>query len=1103
MLLPNFVRLWSRLLLFAALGLGAGTGPVAAAPVTFDLPAQPAADALLVFSQQAQIEVLFSFDELQRARSTAVNGALEPAEALARLLSGTGFVARRNPAGKFVATRISPPAGAIRGRLLTAGEQPARGVAVVIPGTTHQATSDRFGGFLLTGLPVATYRLRIAPEGFRPIEFKGVPVESDQVTILPPQVMEPAESPTLLDPYLVEGQSTRRESLNRAELGHRVAIGNLDLPRTENDALPYRVIKRERLARSGVVDLNQFLQRELLDSDATTRPLDQSGNRSSFLAGSTNLNLRGYGADATIILVNGRRLPESPATESGYLGTPDVNFIPLSLVEQVEVLPVSASALYTGNPVGGVINIVLRPNVDATEVTTTYTNALGAYDAPQSAVALTHGRSLHDDRVRVRFNASLARTEPATEAELGFRRANLQPVADFGAPLYRAIPNIRSQDLGPLFGPGTPGQTSVAPGADGSGGRGAFAGREGLRSLDLFDSAGGLAVAPDSLDQPYGRRQIRASYFGSVLWDIFPRLQVGVDAVYTRTVVNRGYDIVSGDLALAAGSPFNPFNRDVFVSLNETATALGENYSEARLELFSAVGGVLVRLPGDWSVSGDAQYTRNVARYRGLAGVDSDRWQELVDAGQYNPLRDTQVHAPPAAFYDHALRYYGHKDQFVDVGDYRTIDTAVRVTNQSLPLPSGLSSFTAGADYRMTTLADYTEAARFADGSLAGPSVLWRGRTLERISAFGELQAPLLPASRLPSWLRLLEAELAVRYVASDLSREANVAPTVGLKADLAGGWSARVSFTTANRYPTSAMSRPIQSGSGGGPGVNYAYIYDPVRNENYNVETEDDANPAIVTEAAVTQTAGVIYQRGGRHRLRAALDFVDTRKTNELLYLEPQMVINLDHLFPGRLTRANPAPGDPQPVGPIASLVTGLVNSSWRHSQNWTAALDYAWNEVHGGTFELHGRLVYFQRYQRQVLADSPVVDQFAAPDGTAAGLMRWRANFGAAWSNHRWGWGIDGQYYHRRLLPAIEWASQGSRHIAGTTQYDVFLEADLARLHPWLSERGGLRAQVRVNNAFDKPFPKYANDASGAGVQPYGDWRGRTLSVSLTASF
>lgn len=1078
-------------------------GTLLATPVAFDLPAQRAADALLAFSAQAKTEVLFSFDELSGIESTAVRGELEPEEALARLLKGTGFAARRNRAGKFVATRLAAATGGIKGRLLAPDHSGAPGVVVVIAGTEQQAVTDRTGAFEFAGLPPGAYRLRTAAATYRPVEFTTVPVEASLATVLPPQVLEPGEAPTELEPYLVRGESTRREPLNRGELAPRTAVGNLDLARTEDDVLPYRVYDRARLARSGVVDLNQFLQRELLDGDATTRPLEQSGTRSSFLAGSTNLNLRGYGADATVILVNGRRLPESAAAESGYLGTPDVNFIPLNLVERVEVLPVSASALYTGNPVGGVINIILRPDLEATEVTATYTNALGRYDAPQSAISLQHGRALIDGRLRVRFNASFAATQPATEAELGLRGAHLTTPADPAVPLYRATPNVRSTDLGPLFGAGTAAVTSVAPGADGTGGLAAFSGRAGVRSVGLFDSAGGLAVAPDSLDQPYGRRQRRASYFGSAVWDVFPRLQAGLDAMFTRTTVNRGYDVFNADLFLAGASSLNPFGRDVRVSLSETATALGEDYSEARLELFSTVGGLLLNLPGDWTVAGDAQYTRNTARYRGLAGVDAGRWQELVDTGAYNPLRDTQVHAPPAAFYDRALRYFGFKDRFTTLGDYETADTALRVTNQAVALPTGLGTVNVGGDYRIARLADYTEAAHFADGTLAGSPVFWRGRTLERISLFGEAQAPLVPGARLPAWLRLLEGELAVRYVTSDLAREANVAPTLGLKADFGGGWSARASFTTANRYPTSAMSRPIRAGTGGGPGVSYAYVYDPVRNENYNVEATEDPNPAIVAEGAVTQTAGVIHQRGGVHRLRVALDFVDTRKTNELLYLEPQMVINLDALFPGRIVRAPLPPGDTHRAGAIRSLVTGVVNSSWRHSQNWNAAVDYAWNECLGGTLELHARAAYFQRYDRQVLATSPVVDQFAAPDGTAAGLMRWRANFGAGWSNHRWGAGLEGQYYHRRLLPQIEWPSQGSASVAGTTQYDAYAEAELARWIPWLEGRAGLRAQLRVNNVFDAAFPAYANDPSGAGVQPYGDWRGRTYSLAVTASF
>jgi iron complex outermembrane receptor protein len=40
-------------------------------------------------------------------------------------------------------------------------------------------------------------------------------------------------------------------------------------------------------------------------------------------------------------------------------------------------------------------------------------------------------------------------------------------------------------------------------------------------------------------------------------------------------------------------------------------------------------------------------------------------------------------------------------------------------------------------------------------------------------------------------------------------------------------------------------------------------------------------------------------------------------------------------------------------------------------------------------------------------------------------------------------------------------------------------------------------------VNNVFASDFPRYANESSGAGVQPYGDWRGRTYTLALTSAF
>jgi len=63
--------------------------------------------------------------------------------------------------------------------------------------------------------------------------------------------------------------------------------------------------------------------------------------------------------------------------------------------------------------------------------------------------------------------------------------------------------------------------------------------------------------------------------------------------------------------------------------------------------------------------------------------------------------------------------------------------------------------------------------------------------------------------------------------------------------------------------------------------------------------------------------------------------------------------------------------------------------------------------------------------------------------------------------------------------------------------------VQADLVRWMPWVDASRSLSVQIRINNIFDAAFPRYANDVSGAGVQPYGDWRRRTYSVSLTTAF
>jgi hypothetical protein len=345
-----------------------------------------------------------------------------------------------------------------------------------------------------------------------------------------------------------------------------------------------------------------------------------------------------------------------------------------------------------------------------------------------------------------------------------------------------------------------------------------------------------------------------------------------------------------------------------------------------------------------------------------------------------------------------------------------------------------------------------------------------------------------------------LLATLALRHVAADSAREANFAPTAGFKLSLTNGLALRGSFTTSNRFPPPRMSARVETDGGPGSGVVLATIADARRGETYDVVENLDLAPDLGAESAVTQTAGLVYQRGDRRRIRMSIDYVDTRKNDEHLGLEPQAVVDLEDLFPGRVERA-PASG-PLP-GRIRSVLTGAVNAASRRSQNWNLAVDYARAETFGGVLELRGRVVVFQRYDLQLTSSSPVVDQIRRPDGAVPGLLRHRAHFSAGWTGPRLGFGLDGQYFDSRRLPPSERPAQGSDRIGDFWQLDAYLQADLARLLGRRGDRPGLRVQLRVNNVFGFDPPKFANERTGAGVISYGDWRGRVYSLTLTTAF
>ncbi len=131
----------------------------------------------------------------------------------------------------------------------------------------------------------------------------------------------------------------------------------------QDSALPLQIFTTEDLRRESINSPEQFIAQltangsglDNLASNADVVDGAQRGNN-----GASSANLRGQGASATLILMNGRRVPAHGLNG----GVVDINQIPLFAVERIEVLKDGASAIYGTDAVGGVINFITNKDFE-------------------------------------------------------------------------------------------------------------------------------------------------------------------------------------------------------------------------------------------------------------------------------------------------------------------------------------------------------------------------------------------------------------------------------------------------------------------------------------------------------------------------------------------------------------------------------------------------------------------------------------------------------------------------------------------------------------------------------------------------------------------
>ena len=227
--------------------------------------------------------------------------------------------------------------GSIRGRVTDATGAPLSRATISAEAAGLRATSDEQGRYEIRGVAAGTYTVRVRLLGYVPQSVK-VTVGQNAVT----QDFRLAEQAISLSPVDVVVGSRAR---------HTAA---------EQLAVPVDIFTAEDLTKQGVTETGQILQslapsinfphQSVTDATDIVRPF----------------TLRGLSPDQTLVLVNGWRRHQTALVNTFAYGTGagssgvDLNAIPSSAIDRIDVLRDGAAAQYGSDAIAGVVNMVLK-----------------------------------------------------------------------------------------------------------------------------------------------------------------------------------------------------------------------------------------------------------------------------------------------------------------------------------------------------------------------------------------------------------------------------------------------------------------------------------------------------------------------------------------------------------------------------------------------------------------------------------------------------------------------------------------------------------------------------------------------------------------------
>lgn len=854
---------------------------------------------------------------------------------------------------------------------------------------------------------------------------------------------------------------------------------------------PVTVVSQDQMQKLGVNNVSDALNR-IPAFRATNTPATVG---TSFInVGARLADLRGLGATRTLVLVNGRRFVPSNTD-----GTVNLNLIPSSMVQRMEVVTGGASAAYGSDAVSGVVNLILDSSQDGMKASASYGQAW-AGDAREVDFSLSYGKSFADGRGHILLGGEYNNNDGTGDCYSRdwcarsvlsvpnpLRLVNGQP-----ANIIASSVHTSSTTLQGMFTAGV--LKGTAFNDDGSTRQFQYGTIVG--AIHMIGGEGGgfnNFIAGPLLVVPVER----VSTFGQLGYDLTDSVKLSAELSWGKTIGQNlgapGRD--PGSIVIRADNAYLPADLKAKLVAAGQATAafgrssfdLGFPLNRSEVETWRGVLALDGKLGGGWSWNLYYQYGRSDYDQTSRNNRITANFNRAVDA-VVNPANgqitcrallsaDPAVRAAAAGCqpmnlfgqynWTEASKAYVFADAWQSTRNEQHVVSA-SVQGDVVQLPAGALTIAAGAEYREEKAKGAADPISLAGGFYYGNGVGVTGNVRVK-EGFAEAVLPVL--ADMP-FARKLELNGAIRR--TNYSTSGSVTTwKVGGVYEPAEMLRLRITRSRDIRAPN--ISELYSSDQ-----LTYTAIVDKQTNTQVNVPTLSGGNPDLTPEHANTFTAGVILAPtdGFARGFRFSADYYKIKIEEAISRLGTQTIA--DRCYGGAaefcdlITRNS--------AGAITSIRNPFLNLNAIETEGVDFEASYA-VPLRGGADQLGFRLLATYVAHLTTTDSRGAIDRAGMtglPQSGESGVPHWQLNGSVTWDRGPFSATVEGRYipegiYDVTLVgpqdagydPALANSINDNR-VPSRFYTNLNLQYDL-----W--NHGGEKGQIflTVNNLFDVDAP------------------------------